>query len=71
MARQMPPVRFAKVDSDAAPAASARYNIRRIPTLILFNGGAEVVCLSGAVLAAQLTACILQHLPPNAPRPRR
>ena len=35
VARQMPEVRFVKIDSDAAPAASAHYNIRSIPTLIL------------------------------------
>ncbi len=62
-ARQLPQVRFAKVDSDAAPAASARYNIRSIPTLILFSGGTEVARLSGAVPAAQLTAWIQQKLP--------
>ena len=63
VARQMPEVRFVKVDSDAAPTASARYNLRSIPTLILFKGGAEVARLSGAVPAAQLTAWIRQHLP--------
>jgi thioredoxin 2 len=61
-ARQMPEVRFAKVDSDAAPGASALYNIRSIPTLILFDGGTEVARLSGALSAAQLTAWIQQHL---------
>ncbi|MFN2329535.1 MAG: thioredoxin TrxC [Chromatocurvus sp.] len=60
-ARQMPEVRFAKVDSDAAPGASALYNIRSIPTLILFDGGNEVARLSGAVTAAQLTTWIQQH----------
>ena len=62
-ARQMPQIRFVKIDSEAAPVASARYNIRSIPTLILFNGGAEVARLSGAVPAAQLTAWIQQNLP--------
>ena len=61
VARQMPDVRFTKVDSDAAPGASALYNIRSIPTLILFNGGTEVARLSGVVPAAQLTAWIQQH----------
>ena len=65
-ARQMPEVRFAKVDSDAAPAASARYAIRSIPTLILFSGGAEVARLSGALPVAQLLAWIRQHAPPRA-----
>jgi thioredoxin 2 len=61
-ARQMPEVRFAKVDSDAAPGASVRYGIRSIPTLILFKGGKELARLSGAVPAAQLTAWVQQQL---------
>jgi thioredoxin 2 len=61
-ARQLPEVRFAKVDSDAAPAASARHNIRSIPTLVLFQGGAEVARLSGAVPTAQLVAWVRQHV---------
>ena len=32
----------AKVDTDRAPAVAQRYGIRGIPTLILFDGGAEV-----------------------------
>jgi len=65
-AAQLPEVRFAKVDSDAAPAASARFNIRSIPTLILFRGGAEVGRLSGAVPATQLVAWLRQQLRPGA-----
>lgn len=61
-ARQMPEVRFVKVDTDSAPAASALYNIRSIPTLILFNGGKEVARLAGAVSASQLIAWLQQHL---------
>ncbi len=61
-AGQLPEVRFAKVDSDAAPGASARYSIRSIPTLILFKGGAELARLSGAVPAAQLVAWVQQQL---------
>ncbi len=67
VARQMPEVRFVKVDSDAAPNASARFNIRSIPTLILFKGGDELARLSGAVPGAQLTAWIRQHLPAGTP----
>lgn len=61
-AQQLPRVRFVKVDSDAAPLASARHQIRSIPTLALFNGGAEVARLSGAVPAAQLLAWLRQQL---------
>jgi thioredoxin 2 len=62
-ARQIPEVRFIKVESDYAPAASARYAIRSIPTLILFKGGVEVARLSGALPAAQLVSWIRQHVP--------
>jgi thioredoxin 2 len=65
-AQQLPEVRFVKVDSDAAPVASARYIIRSIPTLILFQGGAEVARLSGAMPAAQLVAWVRQHVKPGA-----
>ena len=60
-ARQMPEVRFVKVDSDAAPDAGGRYGIRSIPTLILFKGGVEVARQSGAMPTAQLLAWIRQH----------
>ena len=55
-AAQMPEVRFAKVDSDAAQAASAAYGIRSIPTLILFRGGKEVARRSGASSAGDIVA---------------
>jgi thioredoxin 2 len=62
-AKQHPLVRFVKVDSDAAPQASARFGIRSIPTLILFKGGNEVARVSGAMPAAQLNAWLAPHLP--------
>ena len=55
-AQGMPEVRFAKVDSDAARAASAAYGIRSIPTLILFKGGKEVARRSGASSAADIAS---------------
>lgn len=42
-------VQFAKVDTDAESALSARYNIRSIPTMVLFKGGREVGRISGAM----------------------
>lgn len=65
-AQQLPDVRFVKVDSDAAPQASARHAIRSIPTLILFQGGAEFARQSGAVPTAQLVAWLKQHVRPAA-----
>jgi len=61
-AQAMPEVRFAKVDSDAARAASAAYAIRSIPTLILFKGGREVARRSGASSAADIAAWTRAHL---------
>jgi thioredoxin 2 len=55
-ARQLPAVRFAKVDSDAARQASTAYGIRSIPTLILFKGGQEMARRSGASSAADIVA---------------
>ena len=53
-ARQLPDVRFVKVDSDAAPQASAAHGIRSIPTLILFHHGREVARRSGVVPSTEL-----------------
>ncbi len=57
-ARELPDVRFVKVDSDAAPQASVKYRIRSIPTLILFDKGAEVARVSGAMSAKDLSSWI-------------
>ena len=65
-ARQLPDVRFAKVDSDASPQASAAYAIRSIPTLILFDKGADVARISGAMAAGDLVAWVRRHTPRRA-----
>jgi thioredoxin 2 len=61
-ARQLPQVRFAKVDTDASPQASARHGIRSIPTLILFKGGREVARQSGALPASELLSWLQRQL---------
>lgn len=66
-ARQMPEVRFVKIDTDAAPQASSRYAIRSIPTLILFDRGREVARLAGAVAAGELMDWIRRHTGKGAP----
>jgi len=55
-AQQLPEVRFAKVDGDAARESSAAYGIRSIPTLVLFKGGKEVARRSGASSAGDIAA---------------
>ena len=49
-AREIEPlVRFAKLDTEAAPDVSARFAIRRIATMIVFQNGREAVRQSGAL----------------------
>jgi len=47
-------VRLVKVNTEEAQALAARYGIRAIPTLVLFNKGAEVKRASGAMDAGAL-----------------
>ena len=61
-ARQLPDVRFVKVDSDEAPRASAQYGIRSIPTLVLVHNGREVARRSGAVPAGEIVAWVGSHV---------
>jgi thioredoxin 2 len=61
VASELPLVRFVKVDTDAAPAASNKYAIRSIPTLILFEDGKERARISGALPARELKAWIQAH----------
>ncbi|WP_421693640.1 thioredoxin TrxC [Aestuariivirga sp.] len=49
-----PHVRFAKLDTEAAPEQASLYGIRSIPTMILFRGGREVARQSGALPAGQI-----------------
>jgi thioredoxin 2 len=58
-----PRVRLAKVDSDAEPGLASRYNVRAIPTLILFQGGREIARQSGALSGSALTQWVNRHLP--------
>ena len=53
-ARDMPEVRFGKVDTEEAPAANVKYRIRSIPTMILFDQGREIARRSGAMEASEL-----------------
>ena len=57
-----PRIRFVKVDTEAAPQAAARWQIRSIPTLALTRNGKEIARVSGAMQEAQLRAWIAQHV---------
>ena len=49
-----PQVRFAKLDTEAVPGPSARFNIRSIPTMVMFVDGKEVARQSGAMGSADI-----------------
>ena len=49
-----PQVRLAKLDTEAHPHPAARFNIRSIPTMILFKGGQEAARISGALPASEI-----------------
>jgi len=57
-----PRVRFAKLDTDAQPQTSAQFQIRSIPTLILYGGGKEIARQSGALSYGALSQWLMQHL---------
>ena len=48
----------AKVNTDLAPAATRPFNIRGIPTTIVFSGGKEVARQSGAMPYQMLSAML-------------
>lgn len=50
-----------KVDVDKNPHAASKYQIRSVPTLILFKKGKVVWRQSGVVPANQLAQIIKQH----------
>jgi thioredoxin 2 len=60
-AAKLPGVRFAKIDTDASPQASARAAIRGIPTLVLYRGGREVARQSGAMPASAIVDWVRRH----------
>ncbi len=51
-----------KVDVDRNPAAAQAYEVRGVPTLIIFKNGKPVWRRSGAMSAAQLRAAMEPHL---------
>jgi thioredoxin 2 len=57
-----PHVRFLKVDTEAEQQLAAQYNIRSIPTLMLFRGGKIVAQQAGAMDGSSLRAWIQQNM---------
>jgi thioredoxin 2 len=61
-AKLEPEVRLVKVDSDAAPELSSRFEIRSIPTLLLTHRGREVARRMGLVSSSELIEWTRRHL---------
>jgi len=49
-----PNVRLAKLNTEEAQATAARFQIRSIPTLVVFKGGREVARQPGAMGTADI-----------------
>src|ERR1700760_2821501 len=62
-----PELRFLKVDTEAEAELSARYNIRSIPTLMLFHRGNVVAQRAGAAGVEALRDWLHKHAPSAAP----
>jgi thioredoxin 1 len=55
-------IQVAKVNIDENPQAPSRYNVRSIPTLMLFKNGKPVATKIGALSKSQLTAFVEDNL---------
>lgn len=54
---------FLKLDTEQNQTTAGGYNIRSIPTLMIFHHGKEVARLSGALPKAQFQQWLAQNLP--------
>jgi thioredoxin 2 len=57
-----PNVRFAKLNTEDHQMVGAHYNIRSIPTMVLFKGGQEIARQSGAMGAADIERWVHSQL---------
>lgn len=57
-----PKVRLAKLDTEQEQAIAAQFNIRSIPTLIIFKNGREIARQSGAMNTADIFRWISSHI---------
>ena len=61
-AAALPQLRFAKIDTQTETTLGQRFNIRSIPTLVLFVNGREVKRQAGAMDAASIQRWVLGAL---------
>ena len=63
-AQAEPGLRLLKLDTEAHPATAARFAIRSIPTLVLFQRGREQARVQGALNEARLRSWVERQLSP-------
>lgn len=56
-----PAARLVKVNTEAEPSLAARFGIRSIPTLALFNAGREIARQPGAMAAADIVRWVRHY----------
>jgi len=57
-----PQVRLAKLNTEQEQGIASQFNIRSIPTLIIFKGGSEIARQSGAMSAGDIISWIRSHI---------
>jgi thioredoxin 2 len=57
-----PKVRLAKVNTEQEQGIAAQFNIRSIPTLVIFKAGREIARMSGAMSATDIVRWIDSHI---------
>ena len=57
-----PDVRLAKLNTDEEQQIAAQYQIRSIPTMILFRGGKAIASHSGAMMGGQIEQWVNEQL---------
>lgn len=65
--RLEPQLRFVKVNTEAEPALAGQFQIRSIPTLILFHRGVELARQPGAMHGGQFRQWLAEHLLNHSP----
>ena len=57
-----PQVRLAKLNTEQEESIAAQFNIRSIPTLIIFKAGREIARQSGAMNTSDIVRWINSHI---------
>lgn len=61
-AKLEPRVRLAKLNTEQEQNIAAQFNIRSIPTMIIFKAGREIARQSGAMSAVDIERWISSHV---------